>query len=121
MTALRVTYELKSERVKIISTKPVTTRVPPSPPSSVLDRGTGAWIEVRDAKGERIWARLLDENFLAAEIRTQTGYGIGNLTRVAQKSLTERVLIPCAEGGKVLFLHRAAVGKKPKVLGEQAI
>lgn len=116
MSAYRVVYEVVGGAVKITDVKPVNTRVPPSAPDHVLDAGTGTWVEVRDAEDSRIWARVLDENFLGGEARVQVGDGIGTMTRVPLSKLTERVLVPAVEGGSVHFLHRADAGKKPKSL-----
>ena len=90
-------------------------------PAAVLDTGVGAWVEVRDAAGKRIWGRVLDENFLAGEARVQRGDGIGTMTRVPLRSLTERILVPSARGGTVLFLNRAKTGARPKVLAQRKL
>ncbi|MGF1658149.1 MAG: hypothetical protein ACFCUS_01850 [Rubrimonas sp.] len=119
MSAYRIAYEVKDGAVKITSVTPVQTRVPPSPPARVLDTGTGSWVEVRDEAGSRIWGRVLDESLLAGEARLQVGDGIGTMTRVPLKTLTDFVLVPAAEGGSVHFLHRSGAGERPRTLASR--
>lgn len=118
MSASRITYEVKKGEVKITRTKRVNTRLPPSTPSKILDSGVGSWVEVRDARGSRIWGRTLDENFLNNLASTQIGDGLGTMTRVAIKKMKEQILVPFVDSGTVYFMHRAQCGKKPDVLTE---
>jgi hypothetical protein len=121
MSAYRIVYEVAEGTVRIVSATPVQTRVPPTAPHQVLDTGTGSWVEVRDREENRIWGRVLDENFLAGEARLQVGDGIGSMTRVPLRKLSERVLVPAVDGGSVHFLHRDEAGVEPKYLASREL
>lgn len=118
MSAYRLKYQLENKIVTIVAAKAVNTRVPPSAPKNAIDKGTGAWVEVQNRAGITLWRRTLDENFLAGEARLQLGDGIGTMTRVPVKKVTEQILVPFVADGVALFLYRDKPGAKPRVLTE---
>lgn len=118
MTALRITYAIAGGTVRITAARPVDARVAPPVPDRTLDAGTGTWIEVRDAEDRRIWARVLDEHTFAGTLRMQAGDGIGTMTRVPVDRVTDTVLVPAAEGGRVLIRSQASGEGEAATLAE---
>ena len=86
MSAIRLTFVVQEGVPELARTKIVEMRVPPARHINLIDTEPGIWIETRNTKKDRLYARALDNFVFSSSVEVRTGVGEPDLTPVKSRA-----------------------------------
>jgi hypothetical protein len=119
--AIRLTIVQKGSELRVVSSQSVRMLVPPGDPTYGQEKHGGAWFELRDAKQECVYRRVLP-NMLVGELEAPSGDPERPFTRVPTPDDHETVIVvlvpEIAEANDLVFFAspRAAMGERARPL-----
>lgn len=118
MTAIRLTFSVENGVPKLIKQSRVTMRVPKARHLNMMDRDIGTWFETRDKDGERLYARILNEQVLSPMIEVRTGVAEPGLIQMeAPQERLMHIVVPASDDAKSFhIMRRDTLGGKAKEL-----
>jgi hypothetical protein len=60
-TALRLTFAYSGDSIRLVASRAVNMRVPPSDPVDGYQGQAGFWVELRDSTGTTIYRRIMHD------------------------------------------------------------
>jgi hypothetical protein len=104
--ALRLSFTFDRADVELVSLRALEMRAPPSSPlgeGGLLESVRGAWIELRDSRGQCLWRRILHDPFRTQVETPREGGGFTNVYREHPRGSLVVLIPDLPEAGSVVL------------------
>jgi hypothetical protein len=103
-TALRLTFAYSDDSIRLVSSRAVDMRVPPSDPVDGYQGQAGFWAELRDSTGRTIYRRIMHDPLPSYHEVHSPGGAAPTHTSVRNREGTFEVVLPAPPpGSRIVF------------------